>query len=85
MIEKVTITAIDNVTADVTSSLKDIILSSAKTLPSNKTKNLSYFYHCAVGQRNDLTHNLDVHYGMTNSTGCTVKIIEYSIKRGEYK
>ena len=49
-------------------------------LPSNKTKNLRYLYHCAVGQRNGLTHNLDVHDGMTNSTSCTVKIIEYRIE-----
>ena len=72
--------AIETVSADVSPDLKETILSSAKKLPSQKNpRNLRYFYHAAVGERKDLTYNLDFSDRMTNSTSCTVRQIDYRL------
>ena len=83
--EKKAVKAINTVSADVSPNLKEIILPSAKQMPPQKTRNLRYFYHAAVGERNDLTCNLDISDGMrdrmTNSTSCTVRQIETTSNR----
>ena len=74
--QKVLVSSVDTVNADVSDSIKKKLLNS---LPKNQsdTANLAKEVELAIGMKYDLTANIGVEDGLTNGASCEVKFIEY--------
>jgi ATP-dependent exoDNAse (exonuclease V) alpha subunit len=77
--EKVVLSSIDAVQADVSADIKAKLI---KSLPNNQsnTANLAMQVELAVGMKYDLTANIEVADGLTNGSSCEIKMFERRTK-----
>lgn len=69
---KTTVEAIDSIAGDLSSEIREKILSKIP-LDSTKTKGLSKFLNLAEDLPGELSINVDVSDGLTNGTPCIIK------------
>ena len=74
--EKVKVSSVDTISADVSDNIKKKLLSNLPKKQSD-TANLGNIVELAVGMKYDLTANIDVDDGLTNGSSCEVRLIEY--------
>ena len=70
----VAVKALDVVLGDVPKVVKDRV---KRSIPNKvtKTMGLSLLYRSAIGLRNEISCNIDVEDGITNTAGCTLKAV----------
>lgn len=79
---KTTVEAIDSIAGDLSSEIKEKILSKIP-LDSSKTKGLSKFLNLAEDLPGELSINVDVSDGLTNGTPCIIKKLDYRVYASE--
>lgn len=77
--EKMVVSSVDAVQADVSTDIKVKLIKSLPTNQSN-TANLAMQVELAVGMKYDLTANIDVADGLTNGSSCEIKMFERRTK-----
>ena len=76
--DKAEVQAIDIIVGDISDELKE---KTKKKIPADATKTMGLYavVFVAVGRKYDLTGNVDVTDGMTNSAECLVQKIDYRV------
>jgi exonuclease III len=78
-VKKTIVEAIDTISGEIASSLKDKILSKIP-LDTNKTKGLAKYLHLAEDLPAELCINIDTRDGLTNGTPCTIKKLDFRVE-----